>query len=280
MTDYLQNKIDLSGPLNASIVDELSFWSSRFGSILFDNLTVRPNINILDVGCANGFPLFELAHVFGRTCRVTGIDIWSDSIERARFKLGLYALTNVEIVETDAGHQPFDDATFDLIVSNVGINNWADPRAVLTECRRVAKPGAELVLTSNLVGHYQEFYEVFQQTLIELKMSHLLDALEAQRRHRGTRESISEVLSETGWRIGKVIEDSFQMRFADGHSLLNHSLTRYGFLDGWRGVVGGVAEEQVFAAIEIKLDAIAQEKGELRMTVPMIYVESLKTGLR
>jgi hypothetical protein len=62
MMDYLNHKNDFSNPNIASIVDELSFWSSRFGHLLFNHLKIRKDINILDLGCANGFPLFELAH--------------------------------------------------------------------------------------------------------------------------------------------------------------------------------------------------------------------------
>lgn len=35
---------------------------------------------------------------------------------------------------------PFMSDTFDLIVSNLGINNFADPEACFRECARVLKP--------------------------------------------------------------------------------------------------------------------------------------------
>jgi ubiquinone/menaquinone biosynthesis C-methylase UbiE len=59
----------------------------------------------------------------------------------------------------------FADGTFDLLVSNLGINNFDDPPAVLCECRRVARPGAKLALTTNLQGHMQQLYGLYAQVL-------------------------------------------------------------------------------------------------------------------
>ena len=61
---------------------------------------------------------------------------------------------------------PFADATFDLMVSNLGVNNFdgscgRHPRVP----PRVAKPGAILALTTNLQGHMQEFYAIFDEVL-------------------------------------------------------------------------------------------------------------------
>lgn len=275
-TDYLDRRIDFNHPDIASVVDELSFWSARFGAMLFDRLELRRGINILDVGCANGFPLFELAHVFGRSCSLTGIDIWTEALERARHKQTVHGLPHVSIMEADAAAQPFPAEEFDLIVSNLGINNWERPAAVLAECFRVAKPGAQLVLTTNVVGHYGEFYDVYRETLAELGKAELIAKLEAQAAHRGTRESLTRLLEEAGWKLTRVDEDSFRMRFADGDALLNHSLTRIGFLGGWRSVVEPADEREVFSRIEQKLDELARQQGELRMTVPMLYLEARK----
>jgi arsenite methyltransferase len=140
MTDYLKYRNDFDSPDLALICDELSFWSSRFGRLLFEHIELGRGLNILDVGCANGFPLFEPAHVFGSSCRVTGLDIWTHAVRRARHKLRVYDLPNVQIVEADGALQPFADATFDLIVSNLGLNNWSQPQGVLMECFRVARP--------------------------------------------------------------------------------------------------------------------------------------------
>src|SRR5438105_7482539 len=101
MTRYLQQSYNIDSPEIASVFDELSFWSSRFGALLFEHLQLRPDLHILDLGCGAGFPLFELAHAHGDSCRLTGIDIWTAALDRAGSKLRTYDLPNVNIVEAD-----------------------------------------------------------------------------------------------------------------------------------------------------------------------------------
>jgi arsenite methyltransferase len=66
------------------------------------------------------------------------------------------------------------------------------------------------------------------------------------------------------------------MRFLDGGAMLNHSLTKIGFLDGWRSVVGPEDEKVAFERIEALLNEVAEQKGELRMSVPMLFIEAKK----
>jgi SAM-dependent methyltransferase len=210
---------------------------------------------------------------------VTGIDNWKEAIERARSKLNMYQLPHVRILEADAAHLPFQNGEFDMIVSNLGVNNFADPEAVFAECFRVAKPNASIVLTTNIKGHMQEFYAVFRETLRELERPEYLERLDRNEAHRGTKESISNLLQAAGFRIVKVREGRFQLRYLDGSALFNHSLTKLGFLDGWRRVVNPEDEEQVFERLENKLNQIARVTGELRMRVPMLYLEGKKSDV-
>ena len=60
------------------------------------------------------------------------------------------------------------DESVDVIASNLGINNFDDPERVLRACFRMARPDATLFVTSNVIGHMAEFYEVFGATLVEL----------------------------------------------------------------------------------------------------------------
>ena len=248
--------------------DELSFWSSRFGALLFDNLELRRGIVELDVACGAGFPLFELAHVHGPSSRFVGVDIWKEGLARAAGKIEVYGLTNVEVREADGAAMPFDDQTFDLITSNLGVNNFSDPPAVLRECFRVARAGARLAVTTNLTGHMAGFYEVYRATLRELGREELLPALDAQEAHRGTRGDIERMIVEAGFAVTKVVEDSFDLRFADGTAMLRHSLVQF-FLGGWRGVT---EDEGVWAGIEANLNAASP----LRFGVPMLYVEAVR----
>jgi arsenite methyltransferase len=277
MPNFLDFSYNLNDPDSASALDEVSLWAARFGLFLFSHLELRPNLNILDLACGTGFPLFELAQMHGASCQVTGIDVWKQGIERARWKGNIYQYSNVRILEADATQLPFEDATFDLIVSNLGANNFTDPDAVFAECFRVAKSGARIVLTTNTMGHMSEFYEVFREILLELQKPAYLERLRANEAHRGTKEAFSDRLQAAGFRMVKIREDSFYLRYLDGSALFNHSLTKIGFLDGWRQVVDQEDEERVFTLLENRLNQIARASGELRMTVPMLYLEGEKT---
>ncbi len=188
----------------------------------------------------------------------------------------MYRCPNVQILEADATRLPFEDGTFDLIVSNLGVNNFTDPDAVLAECFRLAKAGARLVLTTNTTGQMSEFYEAFRQMLLELQKPAYLERLRANEAHRGTKEGLSDLLQAAGFRVVKIRGDRFHFRYLDGSALFHHFLTRFGFLEGWRRVVDQEDEERVFALLEQRLNQIASASGELRMTVPMLYLEGEK----
>jgi arsenite methyltransferase len=247
--------------------DELSFWSSRFGMLLFERLELRPGVKGLDVACGTGFPLFELAHAHGPSSHFTGIDIWPEAIVRARRKLAVYGLTNVDLHEGDAASTPFADESFDLITSNLGVNNFADPPAAMRECHRVARPGARIVLTTNLTGHLAAFYDIYRAVLRERKPG-LVPKLDAQEAHRGTRDTIEQLLLDAGFRVTQIVEEEFFLSFADGTAMLRHPLVGF-FLEGWRTVTEDV---DVWAEIESRLNAASP----LRMRVPMLYAEGVR----
>jgi arsenite methyltransferase len=276
MPDFLHRTYDLHQPELASAFDEVSFWAARFGAFLFQHLTLRPHLAILDLACGTGFPLFELAQVYGPSCQVTGIDLWKEAIERARTKQQVYQFPNVQLLVADAAHLPFQENEFDLIVSNLGVNNFADPEAVLTECFRVAKPHASLVLTTNPTGHMRELYALFREVLLELQKPIYLKRLQRNEGHRGTKASLGGMLQAAGFRMVKIQEGTFQLRYVDGSALFHHVLTQLGFLEGWRQVVDPEDEERVFALLESRLNQVAQERGELCLTVPMLYLEGEK----
>jgi ubiquinone/menaquinone biosynthesis C-methylase UbiE len=258
----------------AEIYDETSFWSARFGALLFDHLEIRRGIRGLDVGCGTGFPLIELAHLHGPSSHFTGIDISGDALERARLKLQLHGLTNVEMFETDVASMPFPNAQFDLVVCNIGINNFGDAGAALRECRRVAKTGARLVLTSNVQGHFAALYALLDAILGESGLRPARDALRREEKHRHSRQALMNLLVDSGFTVSRGFERSFQMRFADGSAMLRHALVKW-FLDGWRQAVGAANEREVFDALEARLNAAAERDGCVQMPVPMLYLEGI-----
>jgi arsenite methyltransferase len=271
--EYLDRSTEYADPRVASALDELSLWSSRFGAVLLEHLPLGRDLAVLDLGCGAGFPLFELAHMLGPSCRMVGADLWHAALARAEGKRRLHELGNVLLVRADGARLPLPEASFDLVVSNLGINNFADPAATLAECARVIRPGGRIALTTNPRGHMAELYEVFREVLARLGSPGSLERLAVNEDHRGTREDLTALLDGAGFRVERVVEDRFQMRYLDGAALLRHSLTRFGFLDGWRSAVDPADERAAFAELEARLDEIAREEGELRMTVPRLYLQ-------
>ena len=221
----------------------------------------------------------ELAERCGPTTSVIAVDPWKAAMDRLRRKVNQRGLKNVRLIERDAAILDLPDDSVDVIVSNLGVNNFDNPGAVLAECRRVAKTGARLVLTTNLRGHMAEFYDVYRGVLIELGHREHLDALETHINQRATVESVRDLLAMAGFTPTEVATQTFRMRFADGSSLLRHSFIRLGFLPGWKSVPPPDSLQDTFGTLEQRLDEYAQARGELVLTVPMACVVARKAAL-
>jgi arsenite methyltransferase len=259
-----------------STFDEMPLWSAYFGILLLKHVELRANLTVLDLGSGAGFPLFELAERLGPSCKCYGLDPWATANERARQKIKNYEVNHVEIIEGSANSIPFEDASIDLIISNLGINNFDDPAQALRESRRVLKPGGKLALTTNLDGHWKEFYSAFEKAAEELGENKLVSDLKAQQEHRGTIESISKRLTDCGLNAVKQVTEKFEMRFLDGSAFLNHHFVKVGWFLSWKNLVPAEKQRQVFNQLEENLNSYARENGELTLTVPMAYFEAEK----
>ncbi|HLZ66750.1 MAG TPA: methyltransferase domain-containing protein [Aliidongia sp.] len=271
MHHFLDRPVGWAPPDFAQIYDETSLWSARFGALLFEHLEIRRGIRGLDVGCGTGFPLIELAQLHGPSSHFTGIDVWGEALERARLKCRSLGLCNLDLIEADAAAMPFHDGTFDLVVSNIGVNNFADPAAALGECRRVAKTGARLVLTTNQRGHFAALYRLLDGILGELGLAEARAALQHEEAHRHSKETLGRLLGNSGFAVARSFEQDFTFRFADGSAMLRHSLVKW-FLDGWRQAIGAEHEHRVFDLVEARLNAAS---SPVEMAVPMLYIEAI-----
>lgn len=278
MKHYLSFRADLTDPEVAETFDDFTYWSSMFGQLLFRHLRFSSGLAVLDIGCGTGFPLLELAERLGPTSTIHGIDSWDQAVAQTRRKVRVRGHANVQVTLGDAGDMPFDDSFFDLIVSNLGVNNFDKPTVVMAECHRVCKPDGRLALTTNLVGHMSEFYRVYEQTLVETGNSHLVDRLHHQEAHRATPEGLRELFSSAGFKVTAYYTETFTLSYADGSAFLNAYLSRMGFLAGWRSVLAGTNQENVvFEALEARLNHIARESGEgLQLSIPSAYIEGRK----
>lgn len=262
---YLDFEIDFSSQSMVAAYDELPLWSAMFGLLLLDEVPMADVRWALDVGCGTGFPLIELAERLGPAAVVHGVDPWKAGLARAAQKIAQRRTPNVTLHEASAVSMPFDDERFDLIVSNLGVNNFDDRAAAIRECRRVARRGATLALTTNLQGHMRELYDVFETVLPKERVA----ALHEHIAHRATIDSVRELLESGGFAVTRVVERTERMRFASGTALLEHYFIKLGFLGAWKEVAAPDAR-QIFASLQQRLDDL----GELALTIPMAYVEA------
>lgn len=275
MTKYLDHTFEDNENFIQTF-DELPLWSASFGLLLFKHLELRPSLTVADIGSGAGFPLLELAERLGNSCKVYGVDPWKTANDRCKQKIKNYNITNVELIESPAEMLPFKDQSIDLIVSNLGINNFSDPAIVFKECKRVLKANGKLALTTNTFGHWKEFYEIFYSTLRSLKKENLIEALKKDEEHRGTFESTSKLFTDNGFKVCRHFTDSFEMRFADGTAFLNHHFIKLGWLTSWIQLFPKEELQEIFSALENDLNLHSKKQGGLTLTVPMLYIEGEK----
>ena len=101
----------------------------------------------LDIGSGPGQIVLKLARRLTRW-KFIGVDRSETMIAQARQSLAATGEVagRVEFQSADGNRLPFPDATFDLVLCNSVLHHFEEPRNLLAEMARVAKPGAAILL--------------------------------------------------------------------------------------------------------------------------------------
>ncbi len=101
---------------------------------------------VLEVDCGPGVLAKMMQE---RGADVTGTDLSAVAVQRARAK-GIPA----HQVDVDTEPLPFEDASFDIVVSNSMIEHRFFPDKSLDECARVLRPGGRLIVCLPNIAHW------------------------------------------------------------------------------------------------------------------------------
>ena len=115
---------------------------------------VRPGRQILDVATGNGNAALAAARRF---CDVIGIDYVPMLLEEGRGRAEAEGL-RVDFREGDAENLSFTDASFDAVLSTLGVMFAPNQEKVAGELLRVCRPGGKICLTNwtpdGFIGHF------------------------------------------------------------------------------------------------------------------------------
>src|SRR4051812_19892187 len=102
---------------------------------------------VLEVGVGTGISLPQYApHL-----RIFGTDISEAMLEKARKRVGVFGLKNVEgLAVMDAEKLEFPDNSFDVVMAQYVVTAVPNPEAALDEFARVVRPGGELIILTRV----------------------------------------------------------------------------------------------------------------------------------
>jgi ubiquinone/menaquinone biosynthesis C-methylase UbiE len=108
---------------------------------------LQPGETVLDLGSGGGLDCFLAARQVGHTGRVIGVDMTPEMLTRARATAERMGIENVTFRQGYIEQIPVEDGVVDVIISNCVINLSPDKRRVLSEMKRVLKPGGRIAIS-------------------------------------------------------------------------------------------------------------------------------------
>jgi ubiquinone/menaquinone biosynthesis C-methylase UbiE len=159
-------------------VDRLGF-PAAYESLLRQVADTDTPATVLDCGVGTGALSLALVRVLPAPFALTAVDVSSRMLEQAQRALR-GASADVTVQQADATALPYDDNSFDVVMTAHMLEHLADPADALHEMMRVLKPGGWLIVCvtrRSLLG-----------SMVSLKW----------RTHRMTAEQARRLLMDTG----------------------------------------------------------------------------------
>jgi phosphatidylethanolamine/phosphatidyl-N-methylethanolamine N-methyltransferase len=120
--------------------------------------------DVLEIGVGTGLGL----PYYPPACRVSGIDVSQEMLDKANVRKARHSLRNVASLQVmDAHHLEFPTETFDVVTLPFVLTLVEKPESVLRECARVVRPNGLILITSRIScgGPLQRRFERMLQPL-------------------------------------------------------------------------------------------------------------------
>jgi ubiquinone/menaquinone biosynthesis C-methylase UbiE len=135
-------------------------------------VAATPGAAVLDMGCGAGHASFAVAPHAGA---VVAYDIAPQMLATVASAAVDRGLSNIRTQQGAAEKLPFDDASFDWVVSRMSAHHWHDVPLALAEVRRVLKPGGR-VMFIDIAGSEHPLLDTHLQAVEVLRDgSHIRD---------------------------------------------------------------------------------------------------------
>ena len=157
MSDKIQDSYRQSRNIYDDVLTRSTWWSRVYMDLFWggvdDNEIARKVLSyipdnfagkLLDVPVGTG--VFTAAK-YARMLRadIIGLDYSQDMLKQARVRFREERIGNCRLIQGDVGALPFDDSTFDIVLSMNGFHAFPDKEKAYSEVNRVLKPGGRLV---------------------------------------------------------------------------------------------------------------------------------------
>ena len=122
---------------------------------IMDNLSLKSDNRIIDIGCGGGHLLELLAKALGSAGAVYGLDPSEEQIAQAKTRCAEFE--NVRFLHSSATKMDLEDGSFNTVTSTQTLEYIPDVDASISECTRIRKGYGEL-LNISILWDYFRFY--------------------------------------------------------------------------------------------------------------------------
>jgi ubiquinone/menaquinone biosynthesis C-methylase UbiE len=138
----------------------LNQWLGQATETMLEMAGISPGHRVLDVAAGAGEQSITTAKKVSATGYVLATDISSNILEFAEQMAKQAGLENIETKVMDGENLTIPDATFDAVISRVGLIYFPDQQKALKEMLRVLKPGGKVAAIVYSTPEKNKFFSV------------------------------------------------------------------------------------------------------------------------
>lgn len=113
---------------------------------IIDILPIQDGMRILDLGVGSGYLSFPIAKQYP-TCQIVGLDIVEKALQTNQKRAEEEQLNNISFVNYDGMNFPFENNSFDLVITRYALHHFPNIKFSLSEVKRVLKPEGHFFLS-------------------------------------------------------------------------------------------------------------------------------------